>query len=392
MAIRSPNRRLARYSGIVAAVVTALITLLTAATAAPASAAPKSQASQPSKVTAPPAELLDIQPPASLGHCVTTHTPVVLPDGSKAQIAGQMCTPRGARPATVQVTVHGATCDSDYWNWPQQPTAYNYVWKALAAGYAVYDVDRLGAGESTRPSSTEVTETSTVSTLHQVVTKLRAGRISGTSYRYVEGVGHSFGSYYLTAEAAEDSHDYDALVLTGAGDETSSAIASIPRVAASTVLPWASSLDSGYTTTGTLANRIKLLYYPPDASPAVMRYDNTYARDTASNSEFTTRPADLTSLSMKITVPVLLLVGNHDNHYTLCDGATCTTGQSFYDAERSHFGTSCLSATVVPSGHDVQLSISAPEADRLMLDWSKQALGPHAQGPTTCPATGAYSG
>jgi pimeloyl-ACP methyl ester carboxylesterase len=163
------------------------------------------------------------------------HTPVVLPNGSPAQLAGQMCTSRGLRPTTVQVAVHGATYDSDYWNWPQQPATYNYVWHALAAGYAVYDVDRLGAGESTRPPSTEVNETSTVSTLHQVVTELRAGRISGTPYRYVEGVGHSFGSYYLTAEAAANPHDFDALVLTGAGSETSPAIASIPEVPASGV-------------------------------------------------------------------------------------------------------------------------------------------------------------
>lgn len=392
MTTRSPNRRLTRYSGLAAVAV--FIALLTAATAAPASADRAGQASRSGTVAAPPAELADIQPPAWLGHCATMHTPVVLPNGSPAQLAGQMCTPRGPRPTTVQVTVHGATYDSDYWNWPQQPAAYNYVWHALAAGYAVYDVDRLGAGESTRPPSTEVTETSTVSTLHQVVTQLRAGRISGIPYRYVEGVGHSFGSYYLTAEAATDPHDYDALVLTGAGHETSSAIAGIPRVPASGVLPWASGLDNGYTTTDTLANRIKLLYYAPDASPAVMRYDNSQARDTASNSEYSTRPADLTSLSLRITVPVLLLDGDHDVHYTLCaDGTTtCTTGQSFYDAEHSHFGTSCLAAAVVPAGHDVQLSTSAPEADRLMLSWSRQALGPHARGPVSCPATGAYHG
>jgi pimeloyl-ACP methyl ester carboxylesterase len=233
-----------------------------------------------------------------------------------------------------------------------------------------------------------------VSTLHQVVTKLRAGQISGTPYRYVEGVGHSFGSYYLTAEAALDPHDYDALVLTGAGNVTSPAIASIPEVPASSVLPWARSLDSGYTTTDTLANRIKLLYYAPDASPAVMRYDNDEARDTASASEFSTRPADLASLSLKITVPVLLLDGNHDVHYTLCDNgtATCTTGQSLYDAERGYFGTSCLSAATVASGHDVQLSLSAGQADQLMLSWSRRALGPHASGPAACPATGAYAG
>src|SRR6266568_5396043 len=93
-------------------------------------------------------------PPARLGHCHTVTVPVTLPTGQAAHLAGHLCTPAHGYATTALVLVHGATYDSAYWSWPQDPWRYSFVWQALAVGYSVVAVDRLGDGQSSRPLST----------------------------------------------------------------------------------------------------------------------------------------------------------------------------------------------------------------------------------------------
>jgi hypothetical protein len=66
-------------------------------------------------------------------------------------------------------------------------------------------------------------------------------------------------------------------------------------------------------------------------------------------------------------VPKLIFMGQHDTVYA----DDCSTEQSFYQAESPYFtSAACLRTTVMPNtGHDVTLRYSAPESDRLILDW-----------------------
>ena len=67
-------------------------------------------------------------------------------------IAGELCLPSGAKPSTVQVLLAGATYDRYYWNPPDQPQNYSYVWAATSAGYATRWAPAPAAIRSARSS------------------------------------------------------------------------------------------------------------------------------------------------------------------------------------------------------------------------------------------------
>ena len=94
-------------------------------------------------------------PPTGAGAapgCQALRVPVAVDGVPGARLYGELCRPTGQARA-VQLLVHGASYNHLYWNWPLDPARYSYVRRALAAGYATFNVDRLGAGASTRPAS-----------------------------------------------------------------------------------------------------------------------------------------------------------------------------------------------------------------------------------------------
>ena len=99
---------------------------------------------------------------------------------------GQQLCYRGSRePATVQLVVHGATYNHLYWNFPYGDGYYSYVDAATAAGYATFDVDRIGDGNSSRPPSGELDLTAGAVALHDAVTALRTGAVDGHAFRHM---------------------------------------------------------------------------------------------------------------------------------------------------------------------------------------------------------------
>jgi len=78
----------------------------------------------------------------------------------------------------------------------------------------VFDYDRIGNGQSSHPSSTEISVASDAFVAHQVVQALRSGRIGGTAFQRVVLIGHSLGSFTSWQEAGE-YHDVDGVILTG---------------------------------------------------------------------------------------------------------------------------------------------------------------------------------
>lgn len=194
----------------------------------------------------------------------TMRVPVILPDGGSAELSGLFCKPPGTPPTTLQVLVHGGTYNHTYWAWPQQPETYNYVGKALRAGYAVFALDRLGNGASTHPLSAVDTADAQVSTLRQTIQAAKDGAL-GAHYERIEYIGHSFGSYYGVALASRYPGLVDALLLTGFGGHVSAATTSLDAAddMPANFLPRFATLDPGYLTNkpGTRAHH---LYYLPN--------------------------------------------------------------------------------------------------------------------------------
>jgi pimeloyl-ACP methyl ester carboxylesterase len=385
-------RRTLLAAGLLA--VAALVATATPALATTSAAPSTTSASRPT-ATPPFAG-----PPDRLGHCQPVTVPVTLPTGQAAHLAGHLCTPAHGHPTTVMFLVHGATYNSAYWSWPQDPAQYSFVWRALAAGYAVLAIDRLGNGQSTRPFSALDTFAAQASTLHQTVLALRAGTLGHTRWQHVIAVGHSFGAAELAQELATWPTDADAVIFTGSGHAVSAATTGLTHTGfeAATGLEsrFASlGLDPGYLTSTTQAVRDELLYDTSDSDPAVRAYDQA-SRDTLALTESTTRPADLIALTSGLRIPTLLLDGQNDSHY--CDGAqtpaetgldNCATAATLYGSEKPNYG-SCFAASIVPgSGHDLTTELGAALAAALILryDWATLPPTGHA---AHCAVTGAF--
>lgn len=116
------------------------------------------------------------------------------PGAATETLRGWLCHPRGHRPGTVQLLVHGATYNHRYWDFPVGGGYYSYVRAATAAGYATFNVDRVGAGDSSHPPAVLLDPAAGAVALHDVVSALRAGSLDGHAFRHVVWVGHSLGS------------------------------------------------------------------------------------------------------------------------------------------------------------------------------------------------------
>jgi pimeloyl-ACP methyl ester carboxylesterase len=114
--------------------------------------------------------------------CQSFMVPVTVENVPGAKVYGELCVPSGRAPSTVQLLVHGTTYNHNYWDWPENPEVHSHVRAALKAGYATFNVDRLGVGQSTKPASHLVTLAATIDTLHQVITQLPAAKNSRVSF------------------------------------------------------------------------------------------------------------------------------------------------------------------------------------------------------------------
>jgi pimeloyl-ACP methyl ester carboxylesterase len=131
---------------------------------------------------------------ATAPHCISTVVPVSAPGVPDARIYGELCLPPGPPPSTVQLLVHSTWYNLRSWDTPQ--SEYSYVRSALAAGYATFNLDRLGTGRSTKPAAHLVTIDAVADTINQVVLGLRSGAVGGNAFSRVVWVGSSFGSAY----------------------------------------------------------------------------------------------------------------------------------------------------------------------------------------------------
>ncbi len=292
---------------------------------------------------------------------------------------GQLCYRGSQEPATVQLLVHGASYNHLYWNFPYGNGYYSYVDAATAAGYATFDIDRIGDGNSSHPPSADVDLTSGAIALHDAVTALRTGAVDGHAFQHVIMVGHSLGSVEAWIEAGT-YHDVNAVIITGALHAINP---NLPELAASDVYPavddpkFASSgLDDGYITT-VPGTREALFYDPATADPAVVALDEA-TKDTSTVGELDgllvleSEPVS-EQPSTEISVPVFVIVGADDNIF--CTGVTaynCASAASVQSFESQYYSPAAhLKVAVVPdTGHDLALSTTAPITDALMIGWS----------------------
>ncbi len=324
-------------------------------------------------------------PPTLPSACRGVTVPVGLGPGlpTDQSLFGYLCMPPGLTPPVVQLTVPGFTYDHAYFDFPYQPDRYSYTRAAVAAGYAVFDLDRIGTGRSSRPLSTATTFGTDAYTIHLVVQTLR-----GMGFKGVEIVGHSLGSQIVAVEVGT-YHDVDGVVLTGfsnhgnlAGDAT--AALGFEPAALDPAFALAG-YDPLYVTFRT--HGIPQFYYPPTTDPGAVAEDDA-TKSVATATEVAGSLAQGSSLAgptSQIAVPVLVVNGDHDGLF--CGfGTACDSAASLYRDEAPFFGaTSCLGAAVVPqTAHNLDLSTTAPQAYAAILDWSVGHVGLGGRQPAPC--------
>jgi pimeloyl-ACP methyl ester carboxylesterase len=317
--------------------------------------------------------------------CTDHSLPVRIADPGPADqtMWGQLCY-RGGEPRAVQVLMPGATYSHLYWNFPYGSGYYSYVDAATAVGYATFDVDPVGAGQSSHPPSSQLDLNAQAVALHDVITALRSGSVDGHAFARVVLVGHSIGSYAAWLEAAR-YHDVDAVIATGALHAISPDIGAVESVlypAADDPRFAGSGLDPGYLTSEP-GTRGSIFYDPATANPAVVAADEA-TKDTVTVPELVSATTIVglpaaQQPTAQITVPALEVVGADDQLF--CAAVTeydCAEPRSVQSYESQFYPPAAhLRVVVIPdTGHDLALSTTAPATDAVMIGWLLSVVAP----------------
>jgi pimeloyl-ACP methyl ester carboxylesterase len=328
-------------------------------------------------------------PSGSPVSCETVSVPVALTPVSpnSLTIVGDLCWDGPSLPSTVALLVHGATYDRSYWEFPYDPSTYSFVANVVSPTVATFAIDLIGAGQSSHPLSALVNLQTDAYVVHQVVQALRAGTVAtGHTFSYVLWVGHSYGSLIGQSEAAT-YNDVNALLLTGIGHGL--AVGILPKLATSlepaSLDPSFSDLDPGYLTTDP-GTREELFYDSETANPGVVAEDEA-TKQPASASELpgfseliTPYPTDA------IQVPVAIVDGQDDNLFCGAGADNCASAATLLASESTEYSTqACLEAAVIPNtGHDVNLSTTAPTFFAMARQWTVGAAAALTHGDRPC--------
>jgi pimeloyl-ACP methyl ester carboxylesterase len=281
----------------------------------------------------------------------------------------------------VQVLVSGGSYSHVYWDFSYEPERYSYLKSIVAAGYAAFNFDRIGIGESDHPLSELVSVQSNAYVIHQLIQALRSGQVGGVPFGKVMLVGHSLGSAICLYVASYYQGDVDGVIITGFLHWFNPAM--IPILGADI---YSVQLDpqfagqhypAGYLTTRP-GTRGDLFHYLPNTDPSVL------ATDEATKGSFTdAEAASFFALvsstdSQQIQVPVLIAVGRYDRFF--CAGSPlidCTNPSTVQRYEAPFYAPAATLQVVIidNAGHDINLQQNAPTWFAQAISWAEQKVG-----------------
>ena len=273
---------------------------------------------------------------------------------------------------TVDILVHGATYNREYWDFGYRRHRYSYVRTALHMGRNVFYYDRLGDGGSSRPDSTEVTMQADAEVLKQVVDYMK----NKEHFNQVNVIGHSFGSA-ASILAASQSNDIDRLVVTSLLQSTGPALINgeLKQYPANQDPQFTGQgYDDGWLTSEP-GNR-SVFYDTASADPGVIAYDEDH-KDVSSLTQvldgrlLRTLPPE-TNPTADLHMPVLIIDGQNDSLYcgAELDCSNLTDVKAFI--QPYYPNVSNLTVVTVPdTGHDINLHPSAWYSFLIINYWLK---------------------
>ncbi|SEQ11429.1 Pimeloyl-ACP methyl ester carboxylesterase [Lentzea xinjiangensis] len=287
-------------------------------------------------------------------------TPLVT---SQETMAGRLCVPDGA--TKVQVLIPGGTYDRSYWDVAYEPSTHSFTKSQNKAGFATLALDRLGTGLSSKPLSAFVTASTQASAVHQVISRLKP------RFSKVIVAGHSIGSAMAMIEAGTH-HDVDGVLVTGFTHKMNY-ITVVPVLA--NMVP--AGLDLGYLTT--MPNtRYNSFHKPGPLVPAAISFDESTKDVFAATEAVDTILLNtvVIPISRKITVPVMIVVGN-DTHFCSAGvplmGSDCSSAAALKADEAQFFPAAPRLDTYVLNGygHSINYAPNAPEYHSAVAQWAK---------------------
>lgn len=316
---------------------------------------------------------------AQTSECLQVNKAVALaPNQPKSyQIYGRLCGRFPLAGRTVQVLVSGNTYGSIYWEFPYQPKNYSYVNALTKAGYATFNIDRIGIGKSSRPDGDLVTIKTNSYVLNQINQALRNGEINNIKFERIINVGHSFGSL-VVINTASNFGGVDGVILTGFLHNLSEKYfqdlndSIYPAQLDPRFID--KDLPDGYITTRP-GTRAKLWYNESNADPKVIALDEA-TKETLTNGEVETGLDVLFSdESKRIDVPVLMVIGQND--YPFCTENICDNAENVAAFEASFFSPEAQLQTYVlqDAGHNINLELNAPVWFKVARQWSDKFVG-----------------
>lgn len=297
-------------------------------------------------------------------------------------IWGRLCGPRRALdPPTVQLLVHGYSLSHAYWDFPYQPERYSYTRFMAEAGYATFNIDRLGIGNSSKPLGWEVNLDTHVFTLHQVIAALRAGRVGGVAFERVVAVSHSYGTATSETLAAIHPGDVDLLVATGWLHPISPSWLTMFRLqqVPAQIEERLRDRPPAYVTPVPGTSPASF-YSAEQTDPAIGPISETL-RQTGTEGEWYTGlrlpgfPLD-PLVTKQIRIPILFVMGQNDILFCGNDVPPCNDPQSVLERERPFFDSEVFEAYIQPTaGHNVTEQLNAHEGYRAVRIFLDRHLG-----------------
>ena len=288
---------------------------------------------------------------------------------------GHLCSPPGAK--TLAVLIPGGTYNSSYWDIGYLPQdralqSRSFQMAMYNAGIATLAVDRLGTGHSSKPPSVLLTASSQAATVHQVIGKMRS------QYDKVIVGGHSIGSAMALIEAGT-YRDVDGVFTTGFthGMNYTVVAPTLAKMTPAAVDPvlgnkYRDLKDLAYLTTSP-GSRYQDFHTPGPRDPDAITYDED-TKDVFAATEAVDvilLNSQITPISQRITVPVMVVQGDDPNYCGPPLGATCTSGETLRRSEAPYYPKSPrLSAYVLHGyGHSINYAPNAPEYYKHIADW-----------------------
>ncbi|HKQ77942.1 MAG TPA: alpha/beta hydrolase [Blastocatellia bacterium] len=276
------------------------------------------------------------------------------------------------KPDTVQVLLHGGGYNHKYWDAGTiNGVDYSYARFMAEKCYAVLALDRLGAGESSKPDGDFLDKDENAASIAQVLISLRANHNpTGRKFKQIALVGHSLGTFSSIYTLGTYGPLADALVATG--------WVNAPGVVPLDPAFFQALLANPYSVLPSEA-RSALFYYSPSADPDVIAFDNASLADTVTRGFLLDTIEVLQARALgdvaaikaltrvdQVTIPVFLQLGDQD---VLSPASSAVPDAAFYAG-----APSVTINTLTDMGHDYNLHLNRLTGWQAIVNWLASTL------------------